>query len=192
MIKLVVGLGNPGTEYEFTRHNIAWILFDQYQPLQAVNWKSKWKGEYTDITVAGNKVYFLKPMTYMNLSGESVGPMANFFKIKPSEILVVQDEVDLPFGTLAFKNGGGLAGHNGLKSITQHVGTQDFYRLRLGVGRPNKGSMSSWVLSSFKGDDIKHLEDFMIGSVQALEDILMKDFKSTQNKYNKKNFIKDK
>ncbi len=192
MIKLVVALGNPGAEYEFTRHNIAWILFDQYQPLQTASWKSKWKGEYTDITINGEKVYFLKPLTYMNLSGESVGPMANFFKIQPSEILVVQDEVDLPFGTVAFKNGGGLAGHNGLKSISQHLGTQDYYRLRLGVGRPNKGSMSSWVLSSFKGEDVKHLEDFMIGSVQALDDILKKDFKSIQNKYNKKNFIKDK
>lgn len=191
MIKLVVALGNPGAEYEFTRHNIAWILFDQFQPLQSVTWKSKWKGEYTDISINGEKVYFLKPQTFMNLSGESVGPMASFFKIEPNEILVIQDEVDLPFGTIAFKDGGGLAGHNGLKSITQCLGTQDFIRMRLGVGRPNKGSMSSWVLSSFKGSDIKHLEDFMIGSIQALEDILKTDFKRVQTKYNKKNFLKE-
>ena len=190
MIKLVVGLGNPGVEYEFTRHNIAWILLDQFQKIQNNLWKSKWNGEYTDASIDGEKVYFLKPQTYMNLSGESVAPMANFFKIKPDEILVIQDELDLDFGTITFKDGGGLAGHNGLKSITKCLGSQSFRRMRVGIGRPNRGSVSSWVLSSFGNAEIPDLEALMTGASGALDEMLQGDFQKVQNKYNKKNFLK--
>src|SRR5690554_71944 len=135
MIKLVVGVGNPGAEYELTRHNIAWILFEFLPQLENAVWKSKFKGQYADVSQQGEKVYFLKPETYMNLSGESVGPLCSFFKIRPEEVLVVHDEVDLPFGRIQFKKGGGFAGHNGLKPIAQHLGTPDFYRMRMGIGR---------------------------------------------------------
>ncbi len=188
MIKLIVGLGNPGQEYEFTRHNIAWILFDQHPDIQNNFWKSKWKSEYTDLNVDSQKRVFLKPMTFMNLSGEAVRPCCDFFKIQPDEVLVVHDDLDLDFGTLTFKYGGGLAGHNGLKSISKHLGTNDYYRLRLGIGKPVRGSVSSWVLSSFNQADIKILEKFMIGSMNALDDAMKLDFKKLQTKYNKKSF----
>jgi len=191
MIKLVVGLGNPGTQYEFTRHNIAWLVLDQVSEINSKIWKSKFKGEFTDLEIKDEKRYFLKPHTYMNLSGEAVGELCRFYKIEPHEVLVIQDEVDLDFGVMTFKDGGGLAGHNGLKSIKQHLGTDRFKRMRVGVGKPNRGELASWVLSAFKNDEIKDLEKILIGCVQALDDVLKSDFKRIQTKYNKKNFLKE-
>ncbi|MBT4791938.1 MAG: aminoacyl-tRNA hydrolase [Halobacteriovoraceae bacterium] len=189
MIKLIVALGNPGLEYELTRHNIAWTLVDTHPKTQSSNWKSKFKGEYTDFNPGCGKVYILKPQTYMNLSGESVQPLCQFFKILPSEILVVQDELDLPFGQIHFKKGGGLAGHNGLKSITQHMGTQDFFRLRIGIGRPSKGSVSNWVLSKIPVAMNTELEIVMQKGNEALDLFLNEGFKKASTEYNKKDFL---
>jgi PTH1 family peptidyl-tRNA hydrolase len=188
MIKLVVGLGNPGAEYESTRHNIGWLLLDAFNPISGNNWKSKFKGFYTDATINSEKVYFLKPDTYMNLSGESVQPLCQFFKIKPEEILVLQDELDLPFGQIMFKKGGGLAGHNGLKSITQCLGTQDFHRMRIGIGRPVHGSVSNWVLGKFSGEKEIELGVVLDKSSTALTDFLKEGMKAA-TKYNKKDFL---
>lgn len=152
MFRLVVGVGNPGSQYTSTKHNIAWMLFDSYPLLRSANWKSKFKGEYCDVELRGNKVTFLKPQTYMNLSGESVQPLAAFYKITPKEILVVHDELDIPFGQVHFKMGGGLAGHNGLKSINATLGTDQFARMRIGIGRPVHGDVADWVLGPFSKD----------------------------------------
>ena len=190
MIKLIVGLGNPGAQYELTRHNIAWILLDTHPELERSNWKEKFKGQYADFNLKGEKIYALKPHTFMNLSGESVGPMCKFFKIAPEEILVVQDELDLPFGQIHFKKGGGLAGHNGLKSISQHLGTNDYYRLRIGIGRPQHGSVSSWVLSKFPASQDTELSLVMEKTNQALNMFLEKGFKAASTEYNKKDFLK--
>ena len=188
MIKLVVGLGNPGAEYELTRHNIGWLVLDSLKKLDNHPWKSKFKGLYTDTSINSEKVYFLKPQTYMNLSGESVQPLCQFFKIQPEEILVLHDELDLPFGQIQFKKGGGLAGHNGLKSMAQTLSTQDFYRMRIGIGRPVHGSVSNWVLSRIPDDlDI----DFGIvldKSTEALLAFLEQGMKAA-NKYNRKDFL---
>ncbi len=189
MIKLIVALGNPGIEYELTRHNVAWILVDTYSPISSNMWKSKFKGEYTDFTMGGDKIYVLKPQTYMNLSGESVQPLCQFFKIKPEEILVVQDELDLPFGQIHFKKGGGLAGHNGLKSIAKTMGSQEFYRMRIGIGRPARGSVSSWVLSKFPIEQNTELEIVMKKSGEALDCLLKDGFKKASNTFNKKDFL---
>lgn len=189
MIKLIVGLGNPGAEYELTRHNVAWILLDTHPEIRSANWKSKFKGEYTDFNIGTGKVYALKPQTFMNLSGESVSPLCQFFKINPDEILVVQDELDLPFGQIHFKKGGGLAGHNGLKSIAKHLGTQDFYRLRVGIGRPDRGSVSSWVLSKFPASMDMELGIVMEKTNEALDFFLKEGFKKASNTYNKKDFL---
>jgi PTH1 family peptidyl-tRNA hydrolase len=189
MIKLVVALGNPGQEYEFTRHNIAWLICDETKYAKDGFWKQKYKGEYTDFNVNGEKAFMLKPLTYMNLSGESVIQLTNFFKIKPQEILVVQDELDLPFGQIAFKKGGGLAGHNGLKSIAKCLGTQDFMRMRIGIGRPPKGSVSSWVLSSFYDVKDEDLGIVFKCSAEALEYALEHGFQKASQKYSKKNFL---
>ena len=144
---LIVGLGNPGTEYQKTRHNIGFLALDNldYSPA----WKSKFKGEFALCNRDSLKIGLLKPQTYMNLSGESVFPCFQFFKIPIDRILVVYDEVDLPFGTIQLKSGGGLAGHNGLKSIVDQLGTKDFQRLRLGIGRPQRESVSNYVLLRF-------------------------------------------
>lgn len=190
MVKLIVALGNPGPEYELTRHNIAWILVDTHSEIDRGVWKSKFKGKYTDFSVNGEKVYVLKPQTYMNLSGESVQPLCQFFKIKAEEILVVQDELDLPFGQIHFKKGGGLAGHNGLKSIAKLMGTQEFYRLRIGIGRPAKGSVSSWVLSKFPANQDTELGIVMDKTNEALDYFLSNGFKKASTEYNKKDFLK--
>jgi PTH1 family peptidyl-tRNA hydrolase len=189
MIKLIVGLGNPGAEYELTRHNIAWTLLDTHPELANANWKSKFKGEYAEFRHNGEKIYALKPQTYMNLSGESVKPLCDFFKITPKEVLVIQDELDIDFGKVHFKEGGGLAGHNGLKSITQHLGTQDFYRMRLGIGRPDRGSVSNWVLSKFPASADTELSIVMEKGNEALEFFLKEGFKKASNTYNKKDFL---
>jgi PTH1 family peptidyl-tRNA hydrolase len=153
MFQLIVGVGNPGSEYANTRHNIAWMLMDSCPAFQNANWKAKFKGYYAEGSHKGQKFYGLKPQTFMNLSGESVQPMAAFFKIPPSEILVLHDEVDIPYGQVHFKVGGGLAGHNGLKSIAAHLGTNDFGRMRIGIGKPVHGSMSAHVLGQFSKDE---------------------------------------
>lgn len=189
MIKLIVGLGNPGPEYELNRHNIGWLVLDSIDKISSNNWKSKFKGFYTDTTIDGEKVYFLKPQTFMNLSGESVGPLCNFFKIKPTEILVLHDELDLDFGKIQFKSGGGLAGHNGLKSMAQILGTQDFHRLRVGIGRPPRGSVSSWVLSNFPADQDTQLGIVLKNTAKAIEDLFSMGLKKASNQYNKKNFL---
>ncbi|MAX66396.1 MAG: aminoacyl-tRNA hydrolase [Halobacteriovoraceae bacterium] len=189
MIKLIVALGNPGIEYELTRHNIAWILIDTHPEINKQNWKNKFKGEYTDINISGEKVYILKPQTYMNLSGESVQSLCQFFKINVNEILVIQDELDLPFGQIHFKKGGCLAGHNGLKSIAKHMNSPDFYRMRIGIGRPEKGSVSSWVLSKIPATMDTELSIVMEKSNKALDCFLKNGLKKAANLYNKKDFL---
>ena len=189
MIKLIVALGNPGMEYELTRHNIAWTLIDTHPDLQSNMWKTKFKGEYTDFNGPSGKIYILKPLTYMNLSGESVQPLCQFFKINIEEILVIQDELDLAFGQIHFKKGGGLAGHNGLKSISSTMGSQEFYRMRIGIGRPERGSVSSWVLSKFPVSQNIELEIVMRQANEALNFLLKEGFKKASNTYNKKNFL---
>lgn len=183
---LVVGLGNPGKEYEGTRHNIAWDCLENSSFSGKFNWKQKFKGEFCSMDIGSNKVTFLKPMTFMNLSGESVGACSKFFKIQSENILVLHDEIDLDYGLLVFKDGGGLAGHNGLKSINQHLGTNKFKRMRIGVGKPKYGNVSSWVLSKFTGDDQILLNDFYKLVSEALEEYVSNGFEKASRKYSRK------
>src|SRR5690554_2690570 len=188
MFDLVVGLGNPGSEYALTRHNIAWLFLDYLKEINQSPWKSKFKGLYTEGSFQGHKFYALKPQTYMNLSGESVQAMAAFFKIPPERILVIQDEVDLPWGQVHFKMGGGFAGHNGLKSIGACLGTDKYARLRIGIGRPTHGSMSNWVLGRFSQQQLSELEIIF----EKLRTPFFECLKSGVAKvgpYNKKNFL---
>lgn len=190
MIKLVVGLGNPGPEYELNRHNVGWLAMDTSTHLQNANWKSKFKGIYTEASIDGEKVYFLKPQTYYNVAGESVQALMHFFKISPKEILVLHDDLDLEFGQLQVRMGGGLAGNNGLKSITQCLGTQDFARVRIGIGRPVHGSVSAWVLSNFPTDQNTELEIVLSKANEALDCILKNGLQKASNQFNRKNFLK--
>ena len=189
MAKLIVALGNPGQEYEKTRHNIAWQCLESLDFYDSLNFKNKFKGVYAQKSVDGEMVYFLKPLTYMNLSGESVLPLMKFFKLTIDQILVIQDELDLPFGTLMFKDGGGLAGHNGLKSIAKILSNQAFKRLRLGIGRPNHGSVSSWVLSTYSSDQKIALDQYLEAAAAAVKSFITEDFAVSNRTFNKKSFI---
>jgi PTH1 family peptidyl-tRNA hydrolase len=153
---LVVGLGNPGREYAHNRHNAGHMVVDELARRHGGSWKSKFSGHLAEIRLDGHKVALLRPETYMNESGRSVGAAARFYKVDPSAVLVVHDEGDFDLGRLELKVGGGLAGHNGLRSIAQHLKTQDFLRLRIGVGRPERGDprpLADYVLSDFEPHD---------------------------------------
>ncbi len=183
-------VGNPGTKYRNTRHNVAWQFFANWQLTKSLNWSEKFKAEFAQADVKGKRRYFVIPLTFMNLSGESVQPLLAFFKLPAANLVVFHDEVDMPLGQIEFKQGGGLAGHNGLKSISQLLGTQEFLRVRIGVGRPEFGAMSDWVLSDF-GPDEKITRDkvFTVLEQAMNEWIESGDFSSLQTKYNKKNLI---
>jgi PTH1 family peptidyl-tRNA hydrolase len=188
---LVVGVGNPGLEYERTRHNIAWMLMEQFSFSADLFWKEKFKGLYSSKSINNNKAHFLKPLTFMNLSGESTAPASKFFKIDTQSILVIHDELDLPYGTIAFKKGGGLAGHNGLKSIAAQLGNQNFLRLRMGIGRPERGSVSSYVLSAFSKDEDMYLDDVLKAGANAVELYIKEGFDKASRTYNKKSIISE-
>jgi PTH1 family peptidyl-tRNA hydrolase len=189
MTKLIVGLGNPGSEYKNTRHNIAWETFEKFSFFSDLRWLEKNKGLYATKEIDGEKVIFLMPQTYMNLSGESVAPFVNFYKIPIEDVLVVHDELDLDFGTVAYKDGGGLAGHNGLKSIAQCLGKQTFKRLRIGIGRPVHGSVSNWVLSGYHGEDKEFIGNYLEASAKAIETFIDRGFQSAARSYSKKKLI---
>ncbi|MFP4302471.1 MAG: aminoacyl-tRNA hydrolase [Alkalispirochaetaceae bacterium] len=141
--RLLCFLGNPGHHYARTRHNVGWMVEEALPGSRS--WQGKFKGRFA----REGELYLLIPETYMNKSGESVSACAGYFSIEPQEILVVHDETELPLGTIQLKEGGGTAGHNGLKSIREQLGTEKFNRLRIGVGRPARGTLSSYVLSAF-------------------------------------------
>ncbi len=153
---LVVGLGNPGREYARHRHNVGHMVADELARRHGGSWRSKFSGQLAEIRLDGHKVALLKPETYMNESGRSVGAAARFFKVDPDRVLVVHDEGDFDLGRLQLRHGGGLAGHNGLRSIAAHLKTPDFLRLRIGVGRPERGDprpLADYVLSNFEPHD---------------------------------------
>jgi PTH1 family peptidyl-tRNA hydrolase len=153
---LVVGLGNPGREYAGHRHNVGWMVVDELARRHGASWKGKFSGQLAEVRLDGHRVGLLKPETFMNESGRSVGAAARFFKLEPDAILVVHDEIDLEPGRLQARLGGGLAGHNGLRSIASHLKSRDFLRLRVGVGRPGRGDPrppAAYVLSNFTPED---------------------------------------
>jgi peptidyl-tRNA hydrolase, PTH1 family len=150
---LVVGLGNPGREYAHNRHNVGHMVVDELARRHGGAWKAKFSGRHADVRIDEHRVGLLKPETFMNDSGRSVKAAAQFYKLEPDAILVVHDESDLELGRLQLRLGGGLAGHNGLRSIAQHLKTQEFLRLRVGVGRPERGDprpLADWVLANFE------------------------------------------
>src|SRR6266568_4180378 len=153
---LVAGLGNPGREYERTRHNVGWLVIDELARRHGGSFRSKFSGRLAEVRLDSLRLGLLKPETYMNESGRSIAAAVRFFKAAPETLAVVHDDVDLEEGRLQARLGGGLAGHNGLRSIAQALGTAEFLRLRIGVGRPGRGdprSVADYVLSPFGGDE---------------------------------------
>jgi PTH1 family peptidyl-tRNA hydrolase len=170
---LVVGLGNPGREYARNRHNVGHLVLDELARRHGGSWKSKFSGQVSEIRLDGHKVALLKPETYMNESGVAVSGATRFFKLEPGEVLIVHDEGDFDLGRLELKVGGGLSGHNGLRSIAQHLKTPDFLRLRVGVGRPERGDprpLADYVLSNFEPrDDAETLVARAADAVEQLD-----------------------
>jgi PTH1 family peptidyl-tRNA hydrolase len=182
---LVVGLGNPGREYLRNRHNVGWMVLEELARRHGGSWKSKFNGQFADVRVDQHKVGLLKPETYMNESGRSVRAAASFFKVEPDAVLIVHDEGDFDLGRLQARLGGGLAGHNGLRSIAQHLGTQDFMRLRIGVGRPERGdrrSLADFLLSDFEPHD--DAETLVARAADAVETLDAEGLEATQRRFN--------
>jgi len=174
MIKLIVGLGNPGKKYENTRHNAGWMVLDRLASKLGFSFsKERFKGKVAEVSFEGEKFFFLKPLTFMNLSGESVGEFARFYKLRPQEILVIYDDLDLPLGKLRLRLKGSSGGHRGVLSIERHLGSREFPRLRIGIGRPpTKEEVVDYVLSPFKKDELPTLERALERAVDCLEEIL--------------------
>jgi PTH1 family peptidyl-tRNA hydrolase len=166
---LVVGLGNPEPRYAANRHNVGFMVVERLADAERIDiGRSKFKGLYGTGTIEGVPVVLQKPQTFMNLSGQSVAPAAKFFGIDPAHIIVAYDEIDLPAGRLRLKIGGGHAGHNGVRSMMAELGTGDFVRLRVGIGRPKHGTVSDFVLSDFAGEERDFLPDLLDRAVNAL------------------------
>jgi PTH1 family peptidyl-tRNA hydrolase len=184
---LVVGLGNPGREYARNRHNAGWLVVEELARRHGGSWKSKFNGQLSEIRLDGHKLALLKPETYMNESGRAVGAAAKFFKVDPDAVLVVHDEGDFDLGRLELKYGGGLAGHNGLRSIAQHLKTQDFLRLRIGVGRPERGDprpLADYLLSDFAPHD--DAEQLIARAADAVEQLDAEGLERAQARVNRR------
>ena len=182
---LVVGLGNPGREYARHRHNVGWMVADELARRHAGSWRGKFSGRLADVRIDGHRVALLKPETYMNESGRAVSAAARFYKLAPESILVVHDDGDLDRGRLQARRGGGLAGHNGLRSIAQHLKTQDFLRLRVGVGRPERGDprpLADYVLSNFEPHD--DAETLVARAADAVETLDAEGLETAQRQFN--------
>jgi PTH1 family peptidyl-tRNA hydrolase len=174
-VLLVVGLGNPGREHEHQRHNVGFMVADALRSDEGwPDYRAKFSGVWTRGALAGRDVALLKPQTYMNLSGDSVQPAAAFLKVAPGDLVVVHDELDLPWREVRLKAGGGHAGHNGLRSIIQRLGTPEFVRVRVGIGKPPAGRWegADWVLSNFDAAERAELGDVIGRAVAAVRGVV--------------------
>jgi PTH1 family peptidyl-tRNA hydrolase len=182
---LVAGLGNPGREHQRDRHNVGWMVVDELGRRHDGAFRSKFSGRLAQTRIGESRVALLEPETYMNESGRSISAGARFFKVPPENILVVHDDVDLDVGRLQARLGGGLAGHNGLRSIAQALGTPEFLRLRIGVGRPGRGDrrdVADYVLSSFEPHD--DAGGIVSRSADAVETLVAEGLVATQQRFN--------
>ena len=184
---LIVGLGHPGEKYENTRHNVGFQVVDELAERQnAPVQKLKFKALTNLLTISGEKVLVMKPVTYMNLSGEAVRPAADFYKIPPERILVISDDTALDPGKLRIRQKGSAGGHNGLKNIIQHLGTDQFPRVKVGVGeKPHPDyDMADWVLSKFVGEDLKTITAAIEKAAKAVECLIAEGPDKAMNKFN--------
>ena len=182
---LVAGLGNPGREYARNRHNVGHMVVDELARRHGGAWKAKFNGRLAEVRIDGHKVALLKPETYMNESGRSVRAAMQFFKLEPDAVLVVHDESDLPLARLQARRGGGLAGHNGLRSVAQHLGTPEFLRLRIGVGRPERGDprpLADWVLANFEPHE--DADAIVTRAADAVETLDAEGLDAAQRRFN--------
>ena len=183
---LIAGLGNPGREYEMTRHNIGFHTIDYIADKQGIKIKKlKFKSLYGEGTIAGERVYLIKPQTYMNLSGDAIVEFARFYKVKPENIIIISDEAALDAGRIRVRKKGSAGGHNGLKSIIYQLQSEDFPRVRIGVGGKHEGEdMKNHVLGRFPKSQIPVMERAIMNAAGAIEEIIKNGAESAMNKYN--------
>ncbi|KAB7704308.1 aminoacyl-tRNA hydrolase [Bacillus aerolatus] len=185
-MKLIVGLGNPGAKYAGTRHNIGFDVIEELaerfgSPLT----EAKHKGVYTTVRKGTEKAILLKPLTYMNLSGESIGEVMRYYNIEVEDVVVIYDDLDLPVGRIRLRQKGSAGGHNGIKSTIAHLGTQNFNRIRIGIDRPNVPmNIADYVLGKFTIDEQKNMKEVISKSADAVEAWLERPFLEVMNEYN--------
>ncbi|MED4404165.1 aminoacyl-tRNA hydrolase [Metabacillus fastidiosus] len=185
-MKLIIGLGNPGKQYESTRHNVGFMAVDQLSdrlniPLD----RTKFNGLYGIGHISGEKVILLKPLTYMNLSGECIRPLMEYYEVDDNEIVVIYDDLDIPTGKIRLRTKGSAGGHNGIKSMIQHLGTQQFNRVRVGIDRPSNGmTITDYVLGRFIEEEQADIQSAIKQSAEACEKWLTADFNQVMNEFN--------
>jgi len=186
-VKLIVGLGNPGPKYTWTRHNAGFIVLDRFAHLNGIQVSRKnFGGLNGEGDFRGSRLLLLKPETYMNLSGRTVAEALRFHKIAPADIIVIHDELDIPFGQIKLKADGGHGGHNGLRSLHQELGGGGYSRLRVGIGRPLHGNMADYVLTNFGKEEMASLPRLIDAAVEALEMMITEGLAKTMSLYNNK------
>ena len=186
MIRAVVGLGNPGKEYENTRHNVGFKIIDEFllNLKGEVTEANKYSGIYCHKNISGRKIHFLKPMTFMNLSGNAVQKLADSEELKTEEILIIHDDMDFELGNVRLKMGGGSAGHNGIESIMSSLQTGNFARLRIGIGRSGSDQMRDHVLDKFREDELEELKRTIKLSLEAIKLTIARDISMAMNVIN--------
>ncbi len=185
--KLIVGLGNPGPQYSWTRHNAGFMVLDRLSRLSGIPVARKaFSGLAGDGTWGGERVYLLKPQTFMNLSGRSVAEALRFYKLTLADLIVIHDDLDIPFGSVKLKEGGGHGGHNGLRSLAQELGSSDYARIRIGIGRPLHGDVVNYVLASFPKQEMDQLLEVLDGALDALEMLLKEGMPKAMSIFNAK------
>ncbi len=184
-LKLIVGLGNPGVQYARNRHNVGFMVVDELGRRLGASWARRGHAELAEVRVGTARCWLMKPQTFMNLSGEAVLPFVRFHKLEPADILVVHDEMDLPFGRVRLRVGGSAGGSNGVKSVISRLGTDRFARLKVGISRPPEGwEVVNWVLSNFQPDEAGLLEEVVRLGADALEASIKDGVLKSQNAFN--------
>jgi len=188
-MKLIVGLGNPGKKYENTRHNIGFDFIDFYLDYSSIHgkWKNLFVGKYMEVFINNEKVIFLKPQTFMNLSGECVENFFRYLHLDIKDIMIISDDLDLNIGNFKLKNRGSAGGHNGLKSIEKALGSSNYKRLKIGISKNKENDVIDYVLGKFSNDELTILKEEFIILNDVLNDFFIMDFESLMNKYNHKN-----
>lgn len=186
-MKLIVGLGNPGQEYENTRHNVGFQSLDNYASKNNLTFsKTKFSGSYCELNKNSEKIILLKPQKYMNLSGEVVRDFVRFYKINIADILVISDDLDMPVGKIKLREKGSCGGHNGLRNIEMHLGTQNYKRLKIGISNNKLVDTKDYVLGKFNQEDQELIKNSVLVAGNIIEDFFKMDFNNLMNKYNKK------
>lgn len=183
-MKMIVGLGNPGKEYENTRHNIGFMVIDHYAKSKNVNFKEKFNGMYAKIAYQNETVILLKPLSYMNLSGTIVKKYLNYYNIDYQDILIIQDDLDMPVGKIKLKYKGSCGGHNGIRNIIDNLKTEEFKRFKIGIDKDNDISTKDYVLGKFSQEDMEKINKILSFSNEILDSFVNIEFEKIMSKYN--------